>query len=445
MFCDACGAPIDLFGEAAHRCNVGFRDPLTGAANLALLEEISTRILGLARRFGRWAGVIEVRLTSSHAPDNGEHDAVLHRLARRMRRQLRETDVVARMGRDTFAVMLSDLWEPEACAMVASRLLRELSVVRAPGGPGGRSAFADVRVSAAVFPEDGDDLDALLAAAAEAGRRPVPDGPPRVAFHDQAWGEELMAGLDLADDLSQSPLRSQLFLAYQPIFELDGNRLVGAEALSRWRHPSRGTLTAAAFIPQAERTGRIRTIDRWALDTALCQAHAWRDGGWDGWVSVNVSARTFATPRLVPRVLESLERQRLDPDALVIEVTESETLGHLPSATAAVRQLRANGIRVAIDDFGSGYASFRYVSELDASLIKLDRSFLLAAEKETRHARMLESMIQMAHHLDTPVISEGVETEDQRDRLAAAHCDFMQGWLAGDPIPSDAFEERWLA
>lgn len=430
-----------MFGSAARASRIGYRDALTGALNEPLLAEIAARILGLARRFGRWACVVQVQLRGTETMPDAEYDAVLHRVARRLHRQLRETDAVARMDRNTFAVLLSDLWEPEACAMVATRLLRELSVVRAPGS---RGPFADVRVSAAVFPEDGDDLDTLLAAAAEAGDRPITDGPPRVAFRNQAWGEELMARLDLEDDLNQKPLRSQLFLAYQPIFELDGNRLVGAEALSRWRHPSRGTLTAAAFIPQAERTGRIRTIDRWALDTALEQARTWRSGGWDGWVSVNVSARTFATPRLVPRILESLDRRCLDPGVLVIEVTESETLGHLPTATAAVRQLRASGIRVAIDDFGSGYASFRYVSELDASLIKLDRSFLLAAEKETRHARMLESMIQMAHHMDTPVISEGVETEDQRDRLAAADCDFMQGWLAGDPVPSADFEERWL-
>ncbi len=436
LVCAACGNAFDPFEDDVWLSGVGVHDPVTGTANRYILDAVAARLLGLARRYGRSASVLAIRV----AADGDAHATVLRRVARRLRRFLRETDAVARIGRDTFAVVLSDLWEPDACAVVATRILAELETVRAPGGRGS----VDVRLGAAVFPEDGQDLATLLGPAGEACARPA-RGPNHVAFADEAWGAELRSRMELVNDIEGGLSRSQLFLAYQPIFALDANRLVGAEALSRWNHPRRGTLTAAAFIPQAERTGRIRTIDRWALSTALGRARRWRDGGWDGWVSVNVSARSFATPRFVPLVVASLQANGLGADALVVEVTESDTLGHLPTAAAAVRRLRHHGVRVAIDDFGSGYASFRYVSELEASLIKLDRSFLLAAEREHRHARLLESMIQMAHHMDTPVISEGVETDDQRDRLIAADCDYMQGWLAGDPAPANEFETRWLA
>jgi len=418
-------------------------DPLTGAASLELLAEVGNRMLGLARRYGRWMGVLHVRLGGVadvlDALSEQEQDTLLRRIARRLDRCLRETDVVARIDGERFAVVLSDLWEPESCASVAMRLLQELSTVRVPG----RHRFADVRIGATLFPDDGDDLDVLLYHAEAACDR-VHGVTPSLEFYDIALGARLKAGVDIVEAMERGPDRSQMFLAFQPIFSLDGNRLVGAEALSRWQHPTRGTLAAVSFIPQAESTGRIRTIDRWALKSALARVHGWRRDGWNGWVSVNMSARSFASTRFVPLVLTTLRNEGLDADALVIEVTESQALAELPAAAEAIGELHEHGIRVAIDDFGTGYASFRYVSELDASLVKIDRSFLLAAEREPRHARLLESMIQMAHHMDKPVISEGVETQGQRDRLAAADCDYMQGWLAGEAIEASRFQERWL-
>ncbi|MEJ2186688.1 MAG: GGDEF domain-containing phosphodiesterase [Gemmatimonadota bacterium] len=419
-------------------------DPLTGLAGEALLGEVGTRLLGLARRYGRWSCVLHLRvggighaLHSLHRP---EQALLLRRIGRRLNRCLRETDVVARVGPDRFAIVLSDFWEAETCAGIARRMLHELGTLRVPG----RRCAPDVRIGVAIFPNDAEDLDVLLHQAARACNRVHGPGAS-LEFHDTALGARLQASLEIGEDLQHGSARSQMFLAFQPIFSLDGDRLVGAEALSRWHHPTRGTLIASSFIPQAERSGRILTIDRWALESAVSQARDWRRDGWDGWVSVNMSARSFAGPHVVPLVLNTLRKKDVDADALVVEITESEALGELPAAVDTIAELQRQGVRVAIDDFGSGYASFRYVNELDASFIKIDRSFLLAADREARHARLLESMIDMAHQMEKPVISEGVENNHQRDRLAAAGCDFMQGWLNGEAIDGVNFGDRWLA
>jgi diguanylate cyclase (GGDEF)-like protein len=441
LVCSSCGEPMNgPTVQASH----ALHDPMTGLAGAALLGEVGTRLLGLARRYGRWSCVLHLLVGGiEHALQSlprRQQTLLLGRIGRRLNRALRETDLVARVGPDRFAIVLSDLWEAESCASVAMRLQQELANLRVPGQ---RSA-PDVRIGVAIFPHDADDLDVLLHHAEAACNRVHAPGA-QVEFYDVALGTRLQAEVDMARQLQQSSTRSQMFLAFQPIFSLDGNRLVGAEALSRWQHPTRGTLIAASFIPQAERTGRILTIDRWALQSAVAQARDWREGGWDGWVSVNMSARSFATPHVVPLVLNTLRDRDLDAEALVVEVTESQALAELPAAVDTIAELQRQGVRVAIDDFGSGYASFRYVSELDASFVKIDRSFLLAAERETRHARLFESMIDMAHQLEKPVISEGVETPVQRERLAAAGCDFMQGWINGEAIAGPSFEHRWLA
>jgi EAL domain-containing protein (putative c-di-GMP-specific phosphodiesterase class I) len=442
QLCTSCGGPTDPSAASWP----ALRDPMTGVAGLQLLREVGSRLLGLARRYGRWSCALHLRLGGMtnvlRSLSRPEQTMLLQWIGRRLSRCLRDTDVVARVGPERFAIVLSDLWEPEACAGVASRVLRELTNMRVPG----RRGFSDVRVGVAIFPTDADDLDVLLHHAAAACDRPHMQGTS-IAYHDPVLGAKLRAGLEIAQVLKNGPdsIRSQMFLAFQPIFSLDGNRLVGAEALSRWQHPTRGTLVASSFIPEAERTGRIFTIDRWALESALAQTHEWHQDGWDGWVSVNMSARSFSTPHVVPLVLNTLRDTDVEPDALVIEVTESDRLRELPAAGDTIAELQQHGIRVAIDDFGSGYASFQYVNELDASFIKIDRSFLVAAETESRHARLLESMIDMAHKLEKPVISEGVETPDQRARLVDAGCDFMQGWIAGEAIAGSSFEHRWLA
>jgi diguanylate cyclase (GGDEF)-like protein len=439
--CDSCGEPTHA--STAHAARA-LRDPLTGVATEGMLGEVGTRLLGLARRYGRAAGVLHLHVAGMdhalHALPRPEQDLLLRRIGRRVNRCIRETDMVARVGPDRFAIVLSDLSEAETSAGIARRLLGELASLRIPG----RHTAPDVRIGVAVFPDDADDLDVLLHQAATACNR-VHEPGANLEFYDTALGDRLQAGMEIGEDLRRHGVRSQMFLAFEPIFSLDAHRLVGAEALSRWRHPTRGTLIAASFIPQAERSGRILTIDRWALEAAASQAREWRQCGWDGWVSVNMSARSFSGPRVVPLVLKTLRARDLEPDALVVEITESQALDELRTAVDTIAELQRHGVRVAIDDFGSGYASFRYVNEMDASFIKIDRSFLLAAEREPRHARLLKSMIDIAHDMEKPVISEGVETADQRARLAAAGCDFMQGWVQGEPIPWPSLQPRPLA
>jgi diguanylate cyclase len=433
--CPECGSvPADRILDAGDDL---LRDPATGAISRRLLLEAADPVLSLARRNARTMAFLHVQLDGLSnwiaSMPSSRSDRILRAVSGRLLRAVRDSDFVARVGPETFVVVLTEVWETDAAVRVAHRLVRQLGQQR------GAQAPLSVRVGVAFFPFDANDVAALLASAAAAA--PSTPGSSGIGFADPIIGAEALRRAGLQRDLSGEDVARQFLLHYQPIFSMASGEPVGVEALIRWDHALQGVLPASDFIPLAERTGRIRALDQWALEQALRDSRNWQEAGWAGWVSVNLSGRTLTDPRLVPELERILGTSGTDPSSLVLEVTESAALTN--GAGAILEGLRELGAWVAIDDFGTGYASFEYLREFDPDLVKLDGIFV-PVDDSPRHRRLLHSLVTMAHHMGKPVVVEGVEDEDQRERLSHSGCDMLQGYLLGRPMDAGEFSRRYL-
>ena len=425
--------------------DLAYYDSLTGLANLRLLRERSRQILALARRHGSCAAMLHVDLdrfgavNSQHGRETG--DEVLRTVAERLRQGLRESDTLARIGSDEFLVLLSEVSDTDAVARVVRRLFD--SVTR-PFRLGELTITLGAHMGVSMYPQDAGTCDELLECAESALRR---------AEHTAAAFEFYERGLTIAsndkllleDDLHWAWEHDQFVLHYQPILGADGQvvgaealtrgEVVGVEALARWPHLERGMISPAQFIPVAERTGRILSLDRWAIATAARQAAAWAATGWEGWISVNLSARTLHDPDLPEYVSRVMRAQELGPGRLVMEITESTAMRD-PAVTARVLEaLRSNGVLIAVDDFGVGHSSLAYLRLFPVDLLKLDASFVRDIGKGGREEHLVEIMITLAHRIGARVVAEGVEEQHQRDWLEQAGCDYIQGYLVGRPAP----------
>lgn len=415
------------------------RDPDTGAINRALLVEAATPMLSLAKRYARSMAFLHIHVAGLHERvrllDGQQQKDYLRNVTTRIMGAVRDSDFVAGVGAGRFVVALTEVWEPDAAVRVASRLVRTLADLSDD------AATFNPRVGVAFFPSDGDSLESLLGLAREAVDQ-LSDGQG-IAFADPILGADALQRAGLERDLMGHTQTDQFLLHYQPIFGLETDRVVGVESLLRWDHPLRGLLSAGQFVPLAERTGRVRALDQWAILQALDDCRRWHEHGWNGWVSVNLSGRTLSDGGIVDYVERAMKEREIDPRAVVFEVTEGTAIARNGSVVRILRELKELGSRIAIDDFGTGHASFEYLREFDPDLVKLDRVFVDGGE-HPRYQRLLHSLILMVHHLGKPVIVEGLEEESQRERLVDSGADMAQGYLLGRPASRDAFEARHL-
>jgi EAL domain-containing protein (putative c-di-GMP-specific phosphodiesterase class I) len=249
--------------------------------------------------------------------------------------------------------------------------------------------------------------------------------------------------LELESDLRAALERGELTVHYQPIVALATDDVVGCEALVRWHHPRRGTLAPDVFIPMAEETGLIEEVGRQVLEMACKAASSWRERhGLDSLtVSVNVSPRQLLNERLVEDVRGALERARLAPAALVLEITESAMLQDTESTLGILRRIKALGVRLAIDDFGTGYSSLSYLQRFPLDILKIDRAFVTAIDHHTDDASLAPAVVSMANTMHLKVVAEGVETRTQADALSSMGCDLGQGFLLARPMPAEAMDD----
>lgn len=257
-------------------------------------------------------------------------------------------------------------------------------------------------------------------------------------FYTDRLNEAAVERLRLEQQLRQGLKHHEFVLHYQPQLETSGKRVVGMEALVRWRHPEEGMVPPSKFIPVAEETGLILPLGDWVLEESCRQLRAWKDAGTgDLHMSVNISARQLRTSGLSERVAELLETHGLNAGDLQLEITESMAMEQPEMTIDTLRRLRAEGVSIAIDDFGTGYSSLSYLKMLPINLLKLDGSFVKDIQTDPNDAAICAATIALAHKLKLKVVAEGVETEAQRDYLAEQGCDFLQGYLYSEPVPAD--------
>jgi len=416
-----------------------FRDELTGLANRALFTDRLHHALLRRPDPARDVAVIFIDLddfkTINDSLGHQAGDALLTQVAARLPAALRPADTIARLGGDEFAVLLEDTDEAQA-QQVAERLLGELT---APFQVEGRDVFVAASVGITTGRHGTADPEVLLRNADIAMYQAKHTGKNRHALYQPSMHTAAIARLELQGDLQRALERDEFLLHYQPVVDLGTGRLVSVEALLRWHHPRRGTVSPAEFIPLAEESGFIEPLGRWVLRQACRQLSRWhRQHPTRFSMAVNVSFRQLASSGFVDDVAEILRETGLDPAHLVLELTETAFMADVNTAESKLAALRALGLRIAIDDFGTGYSSLSYLDRYPIDIIKIDRSFVSALPDPKDEATLIEIMLDLARRLNLPIVAEGIENQDQLAALRRLGCALGQGFLLATPRPADA-------
>lgn len=412
-------------------------DPLTNLPNRNLLNDRITHAVATAASDKHPLAVLFLDLDHfKHVNDTLGHrigDQLLQAMAQRLAESVRECDTVARVGGDEFVIVLPDC-NVEAAARAAKKLQH---VLAQPYRVEDQTLIATSSIGIAMYPEDGLDFETLYQRGDTAMYRAKQDGRNDYRFFTQEMQTRSERTLLLENALHQGLQRDEFFLHYQPQLSIDGARVLGVEALLRWKHPTLGLVSPAEFIPLAEASGLIVSIGSWVLRTAAQQMSSWFDEELPPMVvAVNLSAVQFRHPNLPALISEVLQETGLAPEYLELELTESAAMDNPLKAIAVMEDLHMRGVRMSIDDFGTGYSSLSYLKRFDVYKIKIDQSFVrdLAIDEDDR--AIVSAIVQMARSLGFRTIAEGVETEAQREFLRAQGCDEVQGYLCSRPLPA---------
>ncbi|MDX5411414.1 MAG: EAL domain-containing protein [Thauera sp.] len=424
--------------------HLAHHDALTDLPNRTLLNDRLGVAMDHARRSAQPLALLFIDLDRfKYVNDSLGHplgDRLLQTVAQRLRAVLREGDTLARLGGDEFVVLVEGLAGPEDAERIACKLLQAL---QQPAVLDGHELFVGGSIGISLFPQDGDTIEALVRRADAAMYRAKEAGRNTFRFHTDEQASRSRERFELEHGLRHAVQRGELRLLYQPQAHCRSGALVGVEALVRWQHPERGTITPDRFIPLAEEIGLICQIGEWVLDTACAQARAWERAGRPLRMAVNLSGQQISTDGLVDAVRGALDRSGLSPCLLELEITEGHILRRVEHCIDTLRALKALGITLAIDDFGTGYSSLSYLKRLPVDRLKIDRSFVEGVPADHDDTAIVATILAMARNLGLEVIAEGVETEDQLRHLTAAHCDEYQGYLLGRPEPADAIDARF--
>jgi diguanylate cyclase (GGDEF)-like protein/PAS domain S-box-containing protein len=416
-------------------------DPLTGLPNLALLRDRIERQITVAQREHTCVAVLYVDLDSFRdVNDSAGHaagDEVLRIAAARFQDVVRASDSVARVGSDEFVVVLCGLVDEESAMRLGERLIEAM---QAPIQIGDARFNMGASIGLALFPADGITVDDLLRNADAAMCRAKVQARCTVQAYRPELTRAVQQRVELTHAMRQALDEGQFYLHYQPQVRLSDGLLIGAEALLRWQHPTRGNVSPVEFIPLAESSGLIVPLGRWVLHEACMQATRWLGRpGHPQIVAVNVSARQMLQPDFVEVVEATLAATGCPPQALELEVTESMFLDDAERAIDLLTQLTQRGVRVAIDDFGTGYSSLSYLKRMPVQTLKIDRSFVRDLPGDNNVAAIARTVIALARTLRLDVLAEGVETEAQADWLREEGCDWAQGYFYGKAQAPELF------
>jgi diguanylate cyclase (GGDEF)-like protein/PAS domain S-box-containing protein len=460
--CDGAEQPVGLIAylsditerkQAEERLHhLAYYDALTSLPNRTLLTKLIDQALMAAQRNSTTGCVLFIDLDRfkwiNDTLGRRIGDELLRQVSLRFRATLREEDIVARLSGDEFVVGLFDIRQHFEATTVAQKLQASLLE---PFLIEGHDLRVGASIGISVYPQDGGDAETLLRLAdiAMARAKQSHDSlDDSVAFYSLDMNQGMHERMRIESGLRHALGNGELLLYYQPKFQIEGNRLVGAEALVRWLHPERGLIPPADFIPLAETTGLIVQVGEWVLEAACAQAAIWQRAGVPPLrIAINVSAREF-TATLPGRLAATLARYGLDPCWLELEITESALMHDIERVIDIMGQINALGVTLSLDDFGTGYSSLSYLKRFPIHTLKIDRSFTTGLPGDASGCAIATTIISIGQQLKHKVIAEGVETVEQLEFLRASGCDEVQGYLFSRPLPADAFEtalrENWL-
>ncbi|MFG6433426.1 EAL domain-containing protein [Roseateles sp. LYH14W] len=424
-------------------------DPLTHLPNRARLQRRLEEALDRSQRRESRAALLVIDLdgfkTVNDSLGHPAGDELLVCVARRLQARLRQEDFLGRLGGDEFLVIVETGNDSSSVAKLARDLLATVS----PPIPlsCGQDAYLTASIGISMFPEEGSpsavellrDADTAMYRAKEQGRN-------QFCFYTQDMTAEARTKLDLESALSRAIERDELLLHYQPQVDGSSGTITGAEALLRWQRSGSGLVAPGQFIPLAERSSLILDIGAWVIDAACRQLRAWMDDGLPiVRVAVNVAARQFAAGDLDQVVARALQRHRIDPQWLEIEITEGMLIVEPGAAIAMLKRIKALGVKLSLDDFGTGYSSLAYLQQFPIDSLKIDQSFTRRIGEQPDGGALVDAVIALAHRLNLRVVAEGVETAQQSDYLRERGCDEMQGYHFGRPAPAETLQQSLAA
>jgi diguanylate cyclase (GGDEF)-like protein/PAS domain S-box-containing protein len=424
-----------------HLLHTAHHDALTGLPNRALLADRLRREIARARRGDRPFALHLVDLDGFKSiNDVLGHvigDKFLKVVAERLQSIARAGDTVARIGGDEFGILQSRVTRSEEAAELAARILR---LVSEPYQFAGERICINASVGTTLHPADGSEAEELLKNADLAMYRAKADGGNLVRFYAADMNARAQEARHLDSELRLAVDERQFVLFYQPQVELKTGRIVGAEALLRWRRPGRGIVAPGEFLARAEENGLIVPINEWVLRQACRDAKSWQRAGFPPLrVGVNLSAVQFRKQSVPLLVARTLADTGLDPGQLDLELTESIVMTNTEAVAADLRQLRELGVSISIDDFGTGYSSLTYVKNFPVDRLKIDQCFIRDLPTDPSDAAIVRAIVSLGHSLELRIVAEGVEIAEQLERLRAEDCDEVQGFYLGKPMAVDAF------
>jgi diguanylate cyclase (GGDEF)-like protein len=424
--------------------HLAYHDALTDLPNRTLFEDRLTQALILAERNRQTLGILFLSLDGfKNVHDTlgrALGDRLLQKVAERLRSNAHRGETVARFEGDEFALLLTQIGGTEG-GDVVEVIFQINESLKLPFVVGGHELFITTSVGITLYPDDGADAPTLLKNADAALYRAKEQGGDNYQFYTADMNAKAMKRLTLENSLRRALERNEFEVYYQPVLDTNTRKIVGMEALLRWRHPELGLVQPAEFIPLAEVTGMIVPIGEWVLRTACAQSKSWQEAGFAPLaLAVNLSARQFQQQNLSEVVVLILQETGLNPHDLGLELTESSIMKNAESAVRTLGGLKAMGVKIAIDDFGTGYSSLGYLKRLPIDTLKIDRSFVRDVTADPDDAALVMAIITLAHNLRLKVVAEGVETEEQLSFLHLLRCDEWQGYLFSKPLPVEAFE-----
>jgi diguanylate cyclase (GGDEF)-like protein len=432
----------DIRQEQANLHRQANYDVLTGLPNrMMALDRISQEI-NRAKRSGQRFAMFFIDLDNfKDVNDSLGHavgDELLVATGVRVRSTLRDADTVARLGGDEFLVLAPDVVSETQVEEIAERLIEAISE---PQDLSGRKVVARCSVGIALYPDNGSNVETLMANADNAMYQAKASGQGSAIFFTEEMNIRLRERMQMEQDLNLAIESGQLSLHFQPIFDSKGQNHCGAEVLLRWHHPEKGSISPAVFIPLAEATGQIVGIGDWVLEQACKSWRSWKMAGINaGFLAINISRIQFRK-RFSKRLEELMSMYAIPPKALELEITESVLLDDHSQVAEELNSLRAVGVALSLDDFGTGFSSLSYLKRFQFDVLKIDRSFVAGVPNRSDDVLLVKAILAMAKGFGLKVVAEGVENQEQMYFLASQGCDFAQGYLLGKPMPESSYVE----
>ncbi len=423
--------------------HLAHHDPLTGLPNRLLFSDRLSQSLAQAQRHNRTLAVMFLDLDRfkliNDTMGHNAGDVLLWQVAGRLTKRLRDVDTIARMGGDEFTIILTDVTSSQDVAGIGERVL---SLFAEPFVLMGREMYVSTSVGISIFPSDGSDTETLVRNADAAMYRAKEQGKNSCCLYTESLNAAAMEQMTLLNSLRKAVQGDQFRLHYQPRVDIRTGQILGVEALLRWVHPETGPIPPSQFIPIAEENGLIEPITDWVLQTACEQNKAWQRAGLPPVeVAINVSARHLESHGLAQTVKRVLERVGLAPEWLGVELTESALMRSPETSIEVLQMIRAMGVKVSLDDFGTGHSSLSKLKSLPMDTVKIDQSFVKDINTNREDAAIAQAIVAMAHGLNLRVLAEGVETLEQLEFLRALECDEVQGYFISRPVPPEELEE----